>query len=269
MLQSLTSDQMKALSRPIRMAILRSLMSAPATLSQLGEQFEASPAHIRHHLKSLQKSGLVEAVPDHPQQNHLEKYYQARQPALIAQLSILPESPEDKPFLTISSMDAGLSLVHTTFNSSHAGVDLQVLPLNSLDGLVLLRQGICQMATCHLLDSSTHEYNRSFVRHLFPGRPMAIIPLYSRTEGLIVHPGNPLQIQHLEDLLQPDLRFINRELGSGIRIWLDQALKERGIAAQPDPGLRPGSRQPCQSCSDHRQRAGGCRIGDRCPCPGS
>ena len=60
---------------------------------------------------------------------------------------------------------------------------------------------------------------------------MAIIPLYSRTEGLIVQTGNPLQIQRLEDLLQPGLRFINRELGSGIRIWLDQALKEREIPA--------------------------------------
>jgi molybdate-binding protein len=229
MLPGLTPDQLKALSHPTRVAILRALMNEPATLSQLGEQFESSAAHIRHHLKSLQDCGLAEPLPDHPQHNHLEKYYRASQPVLIARLTILPASPTSKPALTISSMDSGISQVQSAVNAHRAAINLQVLPMNSLDGLMLLRQGVCQMATCHLLDSSTREYNRSFVRHIFPGRQMAIIPLYGRVEGLIVKPGNPFQIRNLDDLLQPGLRFINRELGSGIRIWLDQALKERGL----------------------------------------
>ncbi len=229
MLSGITPAQIKALSHPTRVAILRSLMNNPATLSKLGEQFETSAAHMRHHLKSLQDCGLVEPIADHPQQNHLEKYYQACQPALIAQLAILPAPPTSTPELTISSMDSGFRQVRSALSKIQSEIYLQVLPLNSLDGLVLLRQGVCQMATCHLLDSSTQEYNRSFVRHIFPGRRMAIIPLYGRLEGLIVQPGNPLGIRDLEDLLDPRLRFINRELGSGIRIWLDQALTERGV----------------------------------------
>jgi len=140
-------------------------------------------------------------------------------------------------------MDAGMQQVRASLAQIRSGIDLQILPLNSLDGLVLLRQGLCQMSTCHLLDSSTQEYNRSFVRHIFPGQAMAIIPLFSRMEGLIVQAGNPLQIHGLDDLLRPAVRFVNREPGSGIRIWLDQAVKQAGI----DPGQIRGYRQEADS----------------------
>lgn len=238
MLQSLSPSQIKALSHPTRVAILRALMHTPSTLSQLGEQFETSPAHIRHHLKVLQDCNLVEPDPDHPLQNHLEKYYRASPSALIAQLAIRPEASSSRRDLTISSMDVGLGQVQSAFSAVDARIDLRVLPLNSLDGLVLLRQGICQMATCHLLDRDTHEYNRSYVRHIFPGQPMIIIPLFSRVEGLIVQAGNPFGLQRLEDLVRPGLRFINRERGSGIRIWLDQALKDTGIKASQVQGYQ-------------------------------
>ena len=43
------------------------------------------------------------------------------------------------------------------------------LPVGSLDGLVNLRQGLCQISGSHLLAESG-EYNLPFVRHLFPDR---------------------------------------------------------------------------------------------------
>jgi putative molybdopterin biosynthesis protein len=49
-------------------------------------------------------------------------------------------------------------------------------------------------------------------------------------------PGNPHQIQTLTDLGQPGLRFVNRQSGSGTRVWLDARLKSLAI----DPKMVAG-----------------------------
>ncbi len=54
-------ESLKILGDDQRLAILRRLMVAPATLSQLGEYFEETPAHIRYHLKTLEQAGLCRA----------------------------------------------------------------------------------------------------------------------------------------------------------------------------------------------------------------
>ncbi|OGO17470.1 MAG: hypothetical protein A2Z14_17090 [Chloroflexi bacterium RBG_16_48_8] len=41
----------------------------------------------------------------------------------------------------------------------------------------------------------------------------------------MVSPGNPLSIHGLDDLIGTRVRFINRQPGSGTRIWLDQQLE--------------------------------------------
>lgn len=227
-------DPLKILSHPTRLAILRRLMRRPATLSQLGAQLGETPAHIRHHLQRLQSARLIEPSPDHPQQNHLEKYYQATADAFLVNVAVLPSSPAGDAELVIGSQDAAAHSLVEDFNRrlhgrSSPGLALQVLPSNSLDGLVHLRQGVCQMTTCHLIDPETGIYNRPYVRRIFPGQPMAVIHLYRREEGLMVPPGNPDGVRGLEDLARPELTMVNRERGSGIRIWLDQALKRLGI----------------------------------------
>ena len=56
-----------------------------------------------------------------------------------------------------------------------------------------------------------------------------IYPVMKRTQGLIVRKGNPLHIRSIEDLLNPKLRFINRQIGSGTRLLLDTLLIDEGI----------------------------------------
>lgn len=223
-------QNLKLLSHPQRLDILRYLMKQAATLSQLGVKFSASAAHIRHHVKILEEAGFVTLTEPPSVHNHLEKYYRATADAWVIQLAILPRAAEDGPRLIIASKDMATHYLIQTFPHTKAQLEVQGLPLNSLDGLVNLRQGVCQMATCHLKEPESGHYNRSYIRHLFPGQAMALISLYQREEGLIVQAGNPLGIRTLDDLARPEVRFINRERGSGIRLWLDQALKEKGIA---------------------------------------
>ena len=45
-----TFDQLKIIADPRRLSILKQLMVAPATLTQLGKALGEHPAWIRHHL---------------------------------------------------------------------------------------------------------------------------------------------------------------------------------------------------------------------------
>jgi putative molybdopterin biosynthesis protein len=204
-------------------------MTSQATLSQLGEAFKKTPAHIRHHLKILEQAGLVEFVKERPVQGGPEKYYRATRRAIFVHRAVIPETKGDRISLTIGSMDSGVNLLADYFSKKQASFSLLPVPLSSLDGLIALRQGLCQMSTCHLIDPGSEEYNRPFIRHLFPSQPMGLIQIYRREEGLMVRPGNPHGIKSLEDLARAEIHFVNREPGSGVRQWLDLKLEPLGI----------------------------------------
>ncbi len=211
-------------------------MASKATLSQLGEYFNRTPAHIRHHLVLLQQAGLVKFVEARPVQGGPEKYYEATQHALFIHQAVLPDTPKDKLTITIGSMDSGIAHLVGFFAQKHASYSFLTVPLSSLDGLIALRQGLCQMCTCHLIDPQSEEYNRSFIRHLFPCQSMALVQIYRREEGLIVRSGNPSGIHSLDDLVRPDIRFVNREPGSGVRQWLEHQFHRLGIQSEMVPG---------------------------------
>jgi putative molybdopterin biosynthesis protein len=220
-------DQIKLLADSRRMEILRLLMAAPATLTQLARTLGQSPAWVRHHILALESANLIELAETRLVGKVTEKYYRAKASALLLQEVILPKT--DKPVLVFSgSHDLALETVADQL-SRH--VTLLNLSVGSLDGLVNLRQGLCQVSGAHLLDESG-EYNTPFVRHLFPDHEMEIITLTYRTQGLILDIGNPKAIQGIPDLAREDIRFINRNPGSGTRLWFDQELKRLGISPE-------------------------------------
>ena len=223
---------LKVLGDAQRLAILRRLMVAPATLSQLGEIFHETPAHIRYHLKMLEQAGYVEPDLVNLVGNLVEKYYRASADAYQINLVITPETPTGQTALIIGSNDIAFKGLRSDFSKKNAGVNPVVLSMDSLEGLVKLQEGICQMATCHLLDPDSAEYNRGYVRRIFSGQTMTLIHLYHREEGLLVRRGNPKQLHGLEDLAHADVRMINRKRGSGIRVWLDFQLGRVGIPAE-------------------------------------
>jgi putative molybdopterin biosynthesis protein len=96
----------------------------------------------------------------------------------------------------------------------------------SMDGLIALYRGTANLITTHLWDGDTGEYNTPYVRHLLPGQRAIIINLVYRQEGFYVAPGNPKNIKDWPDLLRSDIRFINRERGSGARVLLDEKFQQ-------------------------------------------
>ncbi len=220
-------EQIKILADPRRMEILRLLMAKPATLTKLAKALQRSPAWVRHHILALESADLIELSEVRITGKVTEKFYSAKSSAFILQELILPAG--DKPTIIFSgSHDLSLEKISAEI-SDH--LTLLTLPVGSLDGLANLRQRLCQISGAHLLDESG-EYNTPFVRHFFPDRKMDVVTLAHRTQGLMVAPGNPLGIRDVSDLTRTSLRFINRNLGSGTRLWLDKELKRLGISPE-------------------------------------
>ena len=223
--EPLTSfEQIKLLSDPRRMAILRRLMNSPATLTQLGKELGRHPAWIQHHVKVLLAAGLVELDEVRITAGVAEKYYRARAGAFLIHDIILPQS--DKPAVIFSgSHDLAIESLSARL-ASH--LHMLTFPVGSLDGLVNLRQGLCHLAGAHLLDE-TGDYNTSYVHHLFPDRTVEMVTLAYRTQGLLLAPGNPKGIHSITDLTQKNVNFINRNPGSGTRLWLDREIQRLGL----------------------------------------
>ena len=225
-------DQINTLSDRHRLQILKYLMGQPATISQLGRVFGKHPAWIRHHLKLLEQTGLVELVLIRVTGGYLEKFYRAVASAFIYQNIILPEEPGNTPILLMGSHDLALELLAEIVQLTVGNLHLLLVPVGSLDGLIALRNGFTPLTGCHLWDSASGEYNSPFVRYLFPDRDIVLITLANREQGLILARGNPLGIHSIMDLLRPDLNFINRNRGSGTRLWLDNQLRDKGISPE-------------------------------------
>ncbi len=140
------------------------------------------------------------------------------------------ESPSDV-LRFVGSHDPAVTLIAAQVQAIQPGLVLQITFTGSLGGLIALAEKDADIAGCHLWDEESNTYNKPFVRRLFPGRKMAALTLTQRRIGLILAPGNPLGIAGLADLVQPEVRFVNRQPGSGTRVWLDTQLKRLGVAA--------------------------------------
>ncbi len=241
--------RLRLLADPRRIRILRLLMDGPASLTQLAAALRHSPAWVRHHLLALEEVSLVEPAGTRLVDGHVMKLYRACAQAFLLQKMVLPQGK--KPLLLFAGSDEpALDLI-----SSHLEKHLKMLrlPVGSLDGLIHLRQGLCQLSGSHLMDVSG-EFNTPFVRHLFPDRGVTLVTLAQRTQGWMLAPGNPKGLRGVEDLARLGIRLANRNPGSGTRLWIDRELREAGINPAKVKGYR-------REFSTHDEAASEIRLG--------
>jgi putative molybdopterin biosynthesis protein len=132
----------------------------------------------------------------------------------------------------MGSHDLAFDMLCSSFFDKRAEVNIFNLPVGSLDGLIALRQGLADLSGCHLFDPESAQYNSPFIKHFFPDQPVTTVTLAHRVQGMIIAVGNPKRISNLDDLTREDINFINRNRGSGTRIWLEHRLSDTGI--KPD-----------------------------------
>lgn len=148
---------------------------------------------------------------------------------------MLEQLPREKEASTIrfsGSSDTVINLLSEMLDRYIPSIHLTLEVGGSMQGLMALAQGKVEMAGCHLWDPETNSYNLPYIHKFLPGRSVKVVTLATRHIGLIVAPGNPLNILSLADLSRLDVRFVNRQNGSSIRLWLDQSLHEMKIATE-------------------------------------
>lgn len=138
-------------------------------------------------------------------------------------------------FVVAGSNDVLLDRTLNLFMSSYPEYTAVFGNLGSMGGLRLLRQGLCHLSASHLAQEDLQDFNFSYAAEQLDRMP-AVVNFCRRQQGLFLLKGNPRKITGLSDLKENDLRVVNRSLGTGTRLWFDQALKAEGI----DPVTLPG-----------------------------
>jgi putative molybdopterin biosynthesis protein len=136
---------------------------------------------------------------------------------------------EGTPIQFFGSHDIALSWLSNRFSEIVGNIPFKINFVGSLSGLMALAEGKGQMAGCHLWDSESNTYNIPFVKKLLPAKKVIMLTLAHRRLGLILPVGNPFHVKTLADLNGISVRFVNRQDGSGTRVWLDSNLHQLGI----------------------------------------
>jgi len=100
----------------------------------------------------------------------------------------------------------------------------------SFNGVMELYHGDCDIASLHMFDGDTSDYNTPYVKKIFVSHAFVLINVVSRKAGFYVQKGNPLEIRTFEDFQTKTFTLINREKGSGARTLLDEQLRIHDIA---------------------------------------
>ena len=140
----------------------------------------------------------------------------------------------ERTIVAIGSHDPVLDLAASLLRARDPLRTLVSGPVGSLGGLVALREGLCHVAGCHLLDPATGEYTLPWIERVLPGRDVDVVRLVHREQGLIVAPGNPLGLRGLADLGRA--RYVNRQRGAGTRVLLDHELARLELAPEAIDG---------------------------------
>jgi len=135
------------------------------------------------------------------------------------------------------------ALVRLREHAAGRGLHLDIRFCGSVDAIRALNEGRCVVAGFH---APTRPAPDSLVARTY--RPLLqtghhkLISFAHRQQGLMTAVGNPLDLQAWTDLLRPDVRCINRPLGTGTRLLLDDWLAATGQPGEAIQGY--GNEEP-------------------------
>ena len=143
---------------------------------------------------------------------------------------------------------------------SDDAVHLDIRFTGSVDAIRALNEGRCTLAGFHTLEQPDADSlaARTYRPLLQPGLHK-LIGFARRTQGLIVAPGNPLGLHSLVDVARSGARFVNRPLGSGTRVLLDDLLARAGLAPEDITGY--AQHEPSHGAVAQAVAAGSADVG--------
>lgn len=112
---------------------------------------------------------------------------------------------------------------------NEGGVTVDINYRGSSDAVAALSRGECDLAGFHLPVGEFQGAAAAKYRPWLDPERHALLHLAYRMQGIFVAKGNPMGVTGLADLARPDLRFVNRQKGSGTRMLLELLLANLGI----------------------------------------
>src|SRR5210317_810350 len=143
--------------------------------------------------------------------------------------------PYDGLLIITGSNDPLLDRAIAIFNRQDSAQLAVFGNLGSMGGLRALRQGLCHIASSHLLQEDESEYNFDFAFKELDEMP-AVVNFCRREQGILVPKGNPKNIATVADLARPGIKIVNRSPSTGTRLLLDKELKKVGINGEKIEG---------------------------------
>lgn len=110
----------------------------------------------------------------------------------------------------------------------HLKAEKEVHWVGSLLGLMSLSVGDADVSGVHLFDPSTNQYNVPYIERLGLKGLVRLFPGYEREIGVAFHPG--IKVASLNGLFNENVRWVNRNPGSGTRVLFEGLLEERSKA---------------------------------------
>jgi len=133
----------------------------------------------------------------------------------------------------VGSHDPLLSVI-ARYLESKRGLSVEISWVGSAGGLSLLMIGEGDVATSHLYDPQTRMYNITYLRNYWLEDRVVVIRGYQRELVLGFRPE--LDIRCFLDVVIQGYRFVNRNLGSGTRMYIEylieQCAKELGTSVR-------------------------------------
>ena len=131
--------------------------------------------------------------------------------------------------LAIGSHDISLDLLASRIRRDDPSLSLASANVGSMGGIIAIKQKQAHVAGTHLLDPESGRFNVPYILREISSDDAVLVHLCWRDQGLMVPRGNPRGIEGIGDLRREDVLFINRQVGSGTRLLLDNELRGAGI----------------------------------------
>lgn len=138
----------------------------------------------------------------------------------VSQDALLRSAPE----IVVGSHDP---LLEWALRESGRPIAMQTT--GSMEGLGRFAAGEALICGMHVLDTAIGEFNTSAIKNALPDHGVVAIEWAWRQQGLIVAPGNPLELHSLKDITDKNALLIDRQSGAGSRILLDHLFEKAGV----------------------------------------
>lgn len=222
---SYTTEEIADLLRVSKLTVYDLIKKGDLRAYRVGRQMRIDAEDLEAYKDKSKSGGVIE-------KQEAAATITPEQPIQRSESPLLPQQQYQQAVsrkLIISGQDMSLDLLANAIDKTGAVYRPLRSYTGSLNSLIAMYEGESDIVSTHLFDGDTETYNLPYIKKILSGREYLVVNLLSRSAGLFVQKSNPKNIKGWSDFSKPNLKMVNREIGSGARVLLDEKLRLEGI----------------------------------------